>query len=258
VGSSTGGVDPAVVESCAGFSVETAAELLGVAPATLSDESGRSDNSDKMCRYWSHESLIGPGLQFLLEVERSAAAAAARLRRLREEAPGGDAAIGTAVRQDRGGRSVMTFDGIGDEAFWDPLTGGVNLRVGNVLASIQASAQRKVVSNSDPVQVELERRVAERIARGLTTRSLRSSLASSTTTARFPPKARVAEGTGTSRAAAGTADPRSLHAALDPRVQRWQRRWEPIHRRVFEGLLLTRDIPSQIVAGFQMERLERV
>ena len=170
VGSSTGGVDPAVVESCAGFSVETAAELLGVAPATLSDESGRSDNSDKMCRYWSHESLIGPGLQFLLEVERSAAAAAARLRRLREEAPGGDAAIGAAAGQDRGGRSVITFDGIGDEAFWDPLTGGVNLRVGNVLASIQASAQRKVVSNSDPVQVELERRVAERIARGLTTR----------------------------------------------------------------------------------------
>jgi len=38
-----------------------------------------------------------------------------------------------------------------------------------------------------------------------------------------------------------------------------QRRWEPIHLRVFEGLLLTRDIPSQIVAaGFQMEREERV
>ncbi len=47
--------------------------------------------------------------------------------------------------------------------------------------------------------------------------------------------------------------------ALDPRVQRWQRRWEPIHRRVFEGLLLTRDIPSQIVAaGFQMKRVECV
>lgn len=47
--------------------------------------------------------------------------------------------------------------------------------------------------------------------------------------------------------------------ATDPDVQRWQRRWEPVHRRVFEGLLLTRDIPSAIVgAGFRMERLERV
>jgi hypothetical protein len=34
---------------------------------------------------------------------------------------------------------------------------------------------------------------------------------------------------------------------------------EPIHRRVFEGLLLTRDIPSLIVgAGFRIERVQRV
>ena len=47
--------------------------------------------------------------------------------------------------------------------------------------------------------------------------------------------------------------------STDPQVQRWQRRWEPIHRRVFEGLRLTRDIPSLIIsAGFQMERLELV
>jgi SAM-dependent methyltransferase len=47
--------------------------------------------------------------------------------------------------------------------------------------------------------------------------------------------------------------------AADPQVQRWQQRWEPIHRRVFEGLLLTRDIPSLIIsAGFRMERLELV
>jgi ubiquinone/menaquinone biosynthesis C-methylase UbiE len=47
--------------------------------------------------------------------------------------------------------------------------------------------------------------------------------------------------------------------ATDPAVQRWQRRWEPIHRRVFEGLLLTRDIPSLIIgAGLRIERVERV
>src|SRR4029453_1573966 len=47
--------------------------------------------------------------------------------------------------------------------------------------------------------------------------------------------------------------------AADPHVQRWQRRWEPLHRRVFEGLLLTRDIPSLIIsAGFRMKRLELV
>jgi SAM-dependent methyltransferase len=47
--------------------------------------------------------------------------------------------------------------------------------------------------------------------------------------------------------------------ATDPRVQAWQRIWEPIHHRVFEGLWLTRDIPFLIAsAGFRMERVERI
>lgn len=47
--------------------------------------------------------------------------------------------------------------------------------------------------------------------------------------------------------------------ATDPQVQRWQRRWEPIHHHVFEGLFLTRDIPALVAgAGFQIERLERL
>ena len=44
--------------------------------------------------------------------------------------------------------------------------------------------------------------------------------------------------------------------AADPRVRRWQKRWEPIHRWVFEGLYLTRDIPSLIAAGgFQIDEM---
>jgi SAM-dependent methyltransferase len=47
--------------------------------------------------------------------------------------------------------------------------------------------------------------------------------------------------------------------ATDSRVQRWQRLWEPIHHGVFEGLRLTRDIPSCIArAGFRVDRVERV
>jgi len=39
----------------------------------------------------------------------------------------------------------------------------------------------------------------------------------------------------------------------DPRVRRWQRLWGPIHHRLFEGLHLTRDIPSLIrQAGFEI------
>lgn len=42
-----------------------------------------------------------------------------------------------------------------------------------------------------------------------------------------------------------------------PSVRRWQQRWEPIHRAVFGGLRLTKDIPSAIrEAGFALDRVE--
>jgi SAM-dependent methyltransferase len=43
----------------------------------------------------------------------------------------------------------------------------------------------------------------------------------------------------------------------DPEVQRWQRRCEPINRRIFEGCHLTRDIPSLLGQGhFQIDQME--
>jgi ubiquinone/menaquinone biosynthesis C-methylase UbiE len=43
----------------------------------------------------------------------------------------------------------------------------------------------------------------------------------------------------------------------DPRVRRWQQRWEPILYRVFQGCHLTRDIPALITeGGFQIEQIE--
>jgi hypothetical protein len=43
----------------------------------------------------------------------------------------------------------------------------------------------------------------------------------------------------------------------DPEIQRWQRRCEPISRRLFAGCHLTRDIPSLLSqGGFQIEQME--
>ena len=48
-----------------------------------------------------------------------------------------------------------------------------------------------------------------------------------------------------------------LGLASDPEVQRWQKRLEPIHHWLFQGLYLTRDIPTLIVqGGFQIEHME--
>jgi SAM-dependent methyltransferase len=44
--------------------------------------------------------------------------------------------------------------------------------------------------------------------------------------------------------------------ADDVSVRQWQRWWEPVHHRVFEGLFLTRDIPSLVASsGFHIERV---
>ncbi len=48
-----------------------------------------------------------------------------------------------------------------------------------------------------------------------------------------------------------------LGLSPDPEVQPWQKRLEPFHRWLFQGLYLTRNIPSLIVqGGFQIEQME--
>ena len=48
-----------------------------------------------------------------------------------------------------------------------------------------------------------------------------------------------------------------LGLSPDPEVQRWQKLLEPIHRWLFQGLYLTRDIPSLIMeGGFQIKQME--
>ncbi len=48
-----------------------------------------------------------------------------------------------------------------------------------------------------------------------------------------------------------------LGLSPDVAVQRWQKRLEPVHYWMFQGLYLTRDIPSLIVeGGFQIEHIE--
>jgi ubiquinone/menaquinone biosynthesis C-methylase UbiE len=48
-----------------------------------------------------------------------------------------------------------------------------------------------------------------------------------------------------------------LGLSPDPQVHHWQAWWEPLHRWMFAGLRLTRDIPSLIrQGGFQIEQME--
>jgi len=49
-----------------------------------------------------------------------------------------------------------------------------------------------------------------------------------------------------------------LGLSPDPAVQRWQRRLEPIHKWLYQGLYLTRDIPSLMIeGGFQIKQMKQ-
>jgi len=48
-----------------------------------------------------------------------------------------------------------------------------------------------------------------------------------------------------------------LGLSPDPAVQRWQKQWEPIHHWLFQGLYLTRNIPSLIMeGGFEINQMK--
>jgi SAM-dependent methyltransferase len=48
-----------------------------------------------------------------------------------------------------------------------------------------------------------------------------------------------------------------LGLSPDAEVQRWQKRLEPLHHWLFQGLYLTRDLPALLIqGGFQIEQME--
>ena len=157
------------VASCAGFTVESAATILGVPASALAAKTGWSDEmGGQMCRYWSPESFIGPGVQILLQVEESEAAAADYLESLRENAPPGSAAISSTMGQQPSAEaSIIELEGAGDEALWDALTGAATLRVANVVAVIEAAPSGELAKGQDRAEIEFERKAAVEIARGL-------------------------------------------------------------------------------------------
>jgi|GEM_PF-3245806 hypothetical protein len=150
-------VDRALIDSCAGFDAEKAASLLGVNAAELEVLESFSERfGGQTCRYWSAASNIGPGIDILLNVQESSDAATRVLANQRELMPRVEAVPPT-------GPALVEFD-FGDEAIWDTNTGGVNVRVRNVIATVHVSMTDQPVSDRDAEQIELERRIAEEVA----------------------------------------------------------------------------------------------
>src|SRR5690606_37608945 len=85
-------VDRALIDSCAGFNADRAASLLGLGVADLEVTEMFSDRiNSQICRYWSAESRVGPGIDILLNVQESSNAAQRILEGQRSVVPRVDA-----------------------------------------------------------------------------------------------------------------------------------------------------------------------
>ncbi|MCG6928628.1 MAG: hypothetical protein LJF30_25395 [Acidobacteria bacterium] len=161
-GSSGAGTEPATtglvaaekVKACAGFTAETAAGLLGVPAASITDHS--SDLYEKL-RSCSFEDKEHPGtyVTFSLRLDDSVEEAAHEMAVFRDHL-----GVARAVLPDAGdatkGAPVEEIAGLGDEAIWARVNGTLNVRWGNV--TIQVSL---------PDDRDVQRRIAEKVLEGL-------------------------------------------------------------------------------------------
>lgn len=154
-------ISRASVESCGGFTVEKAAEILGVPAAGLVDKSEWASWSDqqRQCLFRDRQDVTGPSVWFNLTIEESAAVAGREMARLHENSgiasKSIDAVSGTTSQEI----DDAAFAGIADEAFWVAATDALAIRVGNVTALIG------VRGVAEPV--EKTKTVAREVAAGL-------------------------------------------------------------------------------------------
>ena len=154
-GSSTGGgvIAAEKVKTCAGFTPETAASLLGVPAAGIEDHSNDLYEKLRSCTF-ADPKRSEARLSFSLRRDDSVEEAAEEMATFREH-------LGVARQvlpdaEGSKGAAVQEIAGLGDEAVWARVNGTLNVREGNV--TIQVSL---------PEDREAQKRVAEKVLEGL-------------------------------------------------------------------------------------------
>lgn len=145
------------IDACAGIDAQAAAGILGVPAAELTEFQGMDSGSPGMysCGFRSRENP-GTAVGFYLQPLSSVAEAVASMESDRENLRMAAGAIGAVTPDANEQAPIQPIEGLGDEAYWTPVNGTVNLRKANVLVQVVA-----------PQDVEAKKRLAERIAAGL-------------------------------------------------------------------------------------------
>ncbi|MGH2386418.1 MAG: DUF3558 family protein [Candidatus Limnocylindria bacterium] len=149
------GLIPAeTIASCAGFTADKAAVLLGLPPDSVKDSS-ENVGSARHCTF-SNPKDRSAGIAFTLSARDSVKRAEASLESERQAMGQAQRAIDGVTGKSSKAPASEDVSGIGDGAFYSSMNGTIMLRVGNVLAQVSA-----------PQDMGLKKQVAQEVARGL-------------------------------------------------------------------------------------------
>lgn len=157
LGSARGGqlVSAEAVRSCAGFSAEDAAQVLGI-PGAIEEASEDIHETLRACSYRSTTDPM-TGVAFTLATSESVEEAVDGMAYGREMAGLAKGSIEAVTGAASGAGPLEEVEGIGDEAYWMEINGTLNVRVKNVEIQVQAPDDR-----------EQQKEVARRVVEGLT------------------------------------------------------------------------------------------
>jgi hypothetical protein len=111
------------VANCAGFSIEDAAAAVGVPAASLQDQSQDLGENSRWCIFKNTENAAN-GVMFTVSRADSTDDAVTEFQQFRDHASTAASTIGEM------GQQVHEIEGLGDEAVWAPVPGGVYARKG--------------------------------------------------------------------------------------------------------------------------------
>jgi hypothetical protein len=149
-------VSTETIARCAGFTVEDAAEILAVPVSGLEDRSRDETETIRICSYVS-TSDPSTLVAFNLSPRESVAEAISEMAYNREMMGVAQTSIEGAMGEKGGEPAYEEIDGVGDEAFWSPLHGAMQMRVGDVFVQVTM-----------PNDLEKQKAIGRKVAEGLT------------------------------------------------------------------------------------------
>jgi hypothetical protein len=144
-----------VVAGCAGFTIDKAAAILGVPPASLQDYSEPIGETRRQCTF-STSTPPRRAVSFTLSPRESESRAVSSMASEREAMGFAQRAIDGTTGTASKDTAVEDVSKIGDDAFYSPLNGAIMMRVGTVIVQV-----------TSPNDMAAKKRVAEEIVKGL-------------------------------------------------------------------------------------------